>query len=41
MQKSSEIISELLANDLTLSETETTVELHFAVSQFKHNIKKK
>jgi len=41
MQKSGEIISELLDNDLNLSETETTVELNFAVLKFKHTIKKK
>lgn len=41
MQKSGEIISELLDNELNISETETTVELNFAVLKFKHTIKKK
>ena len=41
MQKSGEIISELLDSDLNISETETTVELNFAVLKFKHTIKKK
>jgi len=41
MQKSGEIISELLDNDLQTSETETTLELNFAVLKFKHTIKKK
>ena len=43
MQKSGEIISELLDNDLqtTESESETTIELNFAVLKFKHTIKKK
>lgn len=41
MQKSGEIISELLDNDLQSSETETTIELNFAVLKFKHTITKK
>jgi len=41
MKKSGEIISDLLDNDLQTSETETTVELNFAVLKFKHTIKKK
>lgn len=41
MQKSGEIISELLDNDLKTSESETTIELNFAVLKFKHTIKKK
>ncbi len=41
MQKSGEIISELLDNDLQTSESETTIELNFAVLKFKHTIKKK
>ncbi|MCD4696127.1 MAG: ORF6N domain-containing protein [Bacteroidales bacterium] len=41
MQKSGEIISELLDNDLQTSESETTIELNFAVLKFKHSIKKK
>jgi hypothetical protein len=41
MQKSEEIISELLDNDLQTSETETSIELNFAVLKFKHTITKK
>ena len=41
MQKSGEIISELLDNDLKTSESETTIEINFAVLKFKHTIKKK
>ena len=41
MQKSGEIISNLLDNDLQISEKETTIELNFAVLKFKHTIKKK
>ena len=40
MQKSGEIISELLDNDLKTSESETTIELNFAVLKFKHTVKK-
>lgn len=41
MQKSGEIISELLDSDLQTSESEMTIELNFAVLKFKHIIKKK
>ena len=41
MQKSGEIISELLDDDLQINESETTVELNFAVLKFKHTVKKK
>lgn len=41
MQKSGEIISELIDNNLKTSESETTVELNFAVLKLKHTIKKK
>ncbi len=41
MKKSGEIISELLDDDLHTSESETTIELNFAVLKFKHTIKKK
>ena len=40
MQKSGEIISDLLDNDLKTSESETTIELNFAVLKFKHTVKK-
>jgi hypothetical protein len=41
LQRSSEIISEILDDDLSLSETETTIELNFALLKFKHTVKKK
>jgi hypothetical protein len=41
MQKSGEIISDIFADDLDLSESETSIELNFAVLKFKHTIKKK
>jgi hypothetical protein len=41
MQKSGEIISDIFADDLDLSESETSIELNFALLKFKHTIKKK
>jgi len=41
IQKSGEIIAEILEDDLALSETETTIELNFAILKFKHTVKKK
>lgn len=41
MQKGGEIIAEIIDNDLELSESETTIELNFAVLKFKHTIKRK
>ena len=41
MQKSGEIIAELLDDDLQTTDTETSIELNFAVLKFKHTIKKK
>jgi hypothetical protein len=41
MQKSGEIMAELLGNDLHTNESETTIELNFAVLKFKHTIRKK
>jgi hypothetical protein len=40
-QKSGGIIAEILDNDLDLNETETSIELNFAVLKFKHTVKKK
>ena len=40
MQKSGEIIAEILDNDLENTESETTIEINFAVLKFKHTIKK-
>ena len=41
MQRSGEIIAELLDDDLQTSDAETSIELNFAVLKFKHTIKKK
>jgi len=41
MKRSGEIMAELLDNDLHTNESETTIELNFAVLKFKHTIKKK
>lgn len=40
MQKSGEIITELFEDDLQKSESETSIEINFAVLKFKHTIKK-
>lgn len=40
MQKSGELFSELLDSELKTNESETTIELNFAVLKFKHTIKK-
>lgn len=41
MQKSGELIAGLFDDDLQTSDTETSIELNFAVLKFKHTIKKK
>jgi hypothetical protein len=41
MQRSGELIAEIFDEDLQTSDTETTIELNFAVLKFKHTIKKK
>jgi hypothetical protein len=41
MQKSGEIIAEILDDGLETNESETTIELNLAVLKFKHTIKKK
>ena len=41
MQKSGELIVEIFDDDLQTSDTETSIELNFAVLKFKHTIKKK
>lgn len=41
MQRSGELIAEIFEEDLQTSDTETTIELNFAVLKFKHTIKKK
>ena len=41
MQKSGEIISDILGDSLNISETETTFEINLAVMNIKHTIKRK
>ncbi len=41
MQRSGELIAEILDDDLQTSDAETTIELNFAVLKFKHTVKKK
>jgi hypothetical protein len=41
MQRSGELISEILDDALESGESETSIELNFAVLKFKHTIKKK
>ena len=41
MQKSGELITEILDDDLETSDAETSIELNFAVLKFKHTVKKK
>ncbi len=41
MQKSGELIAGIFDDDLQKSDSETTIELNFAVLKFKHTIKKK
>lgn len=41
MQKSGEIIADILGEDQKVTDTETTIELNFAVLKFKHTIKRK
>ena len=41
MRKSGEIIAEILEDDFQTTDTETTIELNFAVLKFKHVIKRK
>ena len=40
MQKSGEIISDILGDSLNISETETTFEINLAVMNIKHTIKR-
>jgi len=41
LRKSGELIAQLLEDDLSLSEKETTIELNFAVLKLKHTVKRK
>ena len=40
MQKGGEIIAEIIGNELETSDTETSIEINFAVLKFKHTIKR-
>ncbi|MEI7677233.1 MAG: ORF6N domain-containing protein [Bacteroidales bacterium] len=41
MQRSGDIIADLLGEDQQITDTETTIELNFAVLKFKHTVKRK
>ena len=41
MQKSGDLIADIFDDDLQTSDTETSIELNFALLKFKHTIKKK
>lgn len=41
MQRSGEIIADILDDDMKVSDTETTIDLNFAVLKFKHTVKRK
>jgi len=41
MQKNGSILSELFGDDQRVTDTETTIELNFAVLKFKHTVKRK
>lgn len=41
MQKSGDLIADIFDDDLQTSDTETSIELNFAILKFKHTIKKK
>ena len=41
MHRSGEIVSEIFDEALQTSDTETSIELNFAVLKFKHTIKRK
>lgn len=41
MQKGGELMSDILGEDMETSDTETSIELNFAVLKFKHTVKRK
>ncbi|MDR1455949.1 MAG: ORF6N domain-containing protein [Tannerella sp.] len=41
MQRSGDIIADLLGDDLQVTDTETTFEINFAVMKFRHTVKQK
>ena len=40
-QKGTRLFSDILENNLNISDTETTIEVNFAMLRFKHTIKRK
>ncbi len=41
MERSGDIIADILGDDMHASDTETSIELNFAILKFKHTIKRK
>ncbi|MDR2466804.1 MAG: ORF6N domain-containing protein [Prevotellaceae bacterium] len=41
MRRSGEIVADILGNDLLVSDTETSIEIDFALMRFKHTVKQK
>ena len=41
MQKSGEIIADILGDDMQVTDTETSIEINFALMKFKHTVKQK
>jgi hypothetical protein len=41
MQKSSDILADILSNDMEVTDRETSFELNFAVMKFRHTVKQK
>ena len=41
MQRSGEIIADILDDDLQVTDTETSIEINFALMKFKHTVKRK
>jgi hypothetical protein len=41
MQKSGEIIADILGDDLHVTDTETSIEINFALMKFKHTVRQK
>ena len=41
MQRSGEIIADILGDDMQVTDTETSIEINFALRKFKHTVKRK
>jgi len=41
MQRSGEIIADILGDDMQVTDTETSIEINFALMKFKHTVKRK